>query len=308
MGHSLGGAAVLHAAHQIPSINAVVTIGAPYHPQHALHLFEVAVEEIKQSGEAVVEIAGRKFMVRQTLLEDLKAQDPKEPIEKLSASLLIMHSPRDTVVGIENAAQFYKTAKHPKSFISLEPADHLLSNKQDSLYAADMIASWAKRYLDMPGRRDMQKDVEDNRVTVRTSADGFRTDMFVGDHALVADEPKKFGGTNQGPSPYDYLQAALGACTSMTLRMYAEKKAWPLHSCVVRLHYEKVHAVDCSDCDNPQNKIDRFVREIELMGPLNPEQCQKLLEIADKCPVHRTLANQVTIETRLIGCQEQTKK
>ena len=300
------GTAALHATAQIPSIRAVATIGAPYHPQHASHLFASAKEEIKQTGEAQVRIGDRTFTIRKAFLEDLKEQESTDLIRNLPAALLVMHSPRDNVVGIDNAAEIYKNARHPKNFISLEPADHLLSNKEDSLYAADMIATWARRYLDVLDQGQVFPEVFDNRVTVRTPAGGFRTDMFVNGHSLVADEPVTYGGTNLGPSPYDYLQAALGACTGMTLQMYAQQKSWPLEAAVVRLHHEKIHAQDCADCDDPRHKIDRFEREIELWGPLDTLQRQRLLEIAEKCPVHRTLHNEVVIETTLMNPQGKT--
>jgi len=299
IGHSLGGAAVIHAASQISSIRAIATIGAPYHPHHAMRLFESYRQEIEDEGEAKVDIAGRTFVVRKAFLDDLEEQKPEAIIRNLSAALLIMHSPRDTVVGIENAAEIYQAARHPKNFISLDPADHLLTRKEDSQYAAEMIATWARRYLDIREEGTSFPEAIDNRVTVRTASDGFRTDMFVNGHPLVADEPIAYGGTNQGPSPYDYLLAALGACTSMTLQMYARQKAWPLETAVVRLHHEKIHAQDCADCTDPKHKIDKFEREIELFGELDSEQRQRLLEIAEKCPVHRTLHSEVKIETTL---------
>lgn len=300
IGHSLGGAAVLQAAGLIPAVRAVATIGAPYHPDHAMHLFETSREEIERKGEAKVSLAGRSFTIRKSFLDDLGNHDPAENIKNLGAALLVMHSPRDAVVGIENAADIYKAAKHPKNFLSLEPADHLLSQKEDSLYAADMIATWARRYLEAgEGGRDFP-EVIDNRVTVRTQAGAFRTDMFVNGHAMVADEPVSYGGTNKGPSPYDYLQAALGACTGMTVQMYASRKKWPLESVVVRLHHEKIHARDCVDCDNPNHRIDHFERELEIHGELSEDQRQRLLEISEKCPVHRTLHQEVKITTRLV--------
>jgi len=210
-----------------------------------------------------------------------------------------MHAPRDSVVSIENAANIYQAAKHPKNFISLDPADHLLSRKEDSLYATDMIATWARRYLEESREGQEFPEVIDNRITVRTRAGGFRSDMFVNGHALVADDPVSFGGTNLGPSPYDYLQAALGACTGMTVQMYAGRKKWPLESVVVRLRHEKTHAQDCADCENPAHRIDHFERELEILGELSQEQRQRLLEISEKCPVHRTLHQQVKISTRL---------
>lgn len=299
IGHSLGGAAVLNAASQIDSISAVATIGAPFHPQHSQHLFESASEEIDVSGEAQVIIGGRPFTIRKAFVEDLQKHNPDEVINNLSAALLVMHSPLDNVVGIKNAADIYKAAKHPKNFISLDPADHLLSRKEDSLYAADMIATWARRYLDVREEKQSFPAVIDNRVTVRTPAGGFMTDMFANGHNLTADEPENYGGTDKGPSPYDFLQASLGACTAMTVQMYARRKKWPLDEAVVRMRYEKIHAEDCADCENPGQKIDHFERELELSGDLSLEQRQKLLEIAEKCPVHKTLLGEIQIKTNL---------
>jgi len=299
IGHSLGGAAVLQAASQLASVQAVVTIGAPSRPDHALHLFKSVRPEIEAHGEVEVELAGRNFTIRKAFLDDLQAQSLTSPINELSAALLVMHSPRDNVVNIENAAEIYQAAKHPKNFISLEPADHLLSRKEDSLYAADLIATWAKRYLDRAAEEEPFPEVIDNRVTVRTPAGAFRSDLFVNGHALVADEPIKYGGTNRGPSPYDYLLASLGACTGMTVQMYASRKQWPLESVVVRLRHEKIHARDCADCEDSSHRIDHFERELELHGELDAEQRQRLLEISEKCPVHRTLSQEVKITTRL---------
>jgi len=299
IGHSLGGAAVLHAAQQIESVRAVVTIGAPFDPRHALQLIASARPEIEAAGEARVEIAGRPFTIRKAFIDDLQKQNPAETLRTLSAALLVMHSPRDTVVGIDNAAAIYQAAKHPKSFISLDPADHLLTRKEDSHYAADMIATWAGRYLESGSEIQPAAEDMDNRVTVRTPAGGFRSDLFASGHALVADEPVAFGGTNQGPSPYDYLQAALGACTGMTVQMYARRKKWPLAEVVVRLRHEKIHAQDCENCEEPGQKLDHFERELELTGDLSLEQQQRLLEIAEKCPVHKTLLGEIRITTQL---------
>ncbi len=299
IGHSLGGAAVLHAASRIDSVRAVATLAAPFHPQHALRLFEASRQEIEANGEAQVSLAGRTFTIRKAFLDDLAKQKPGEAISKLAAALLVMHSPRDTVVGIANAADIYKAAKHPKNFISLDPADHLLSRKEDSRYAAEMIATWARRYLAADAAGEPSVERIDNRVTSRTPAGSFRTDLFVNGHALVADEPEKFGGTNQGPSPYDYLQAALGACTGMTVQMYARRKQWPLDEVVVRLRHEKNHAEDCANCEEPGKRIDHFERELEFTGKLSDEQRDRLLDIAEKCPVHKTLLGEVRIKTGL---------
>ncbi|MBE0599358.1 MAG: OsmC family protein [Desulfuromonadales bacterium] len=300
IGHSLGGTAVLHAASKISSAKAVVTLAAPCDPAHVVGLLQDSREEIERSGEASVMIAGRPFTIRKEFIDDIEAQNPREIIRRLDAALLVMHSPRDRIVGIDHAADIYQAARHPKSFLSLDPADHLLSRKEDSRYAGDMIAAWARRYLDLHEKEAIAlPQATDNRVTVRTGTEGFRTEMFARGKALVADEPESLGGTGQGPTPYDYLLAALGSCTSMTVQMYARRKKWPLEAAVVRLTHAKVHADDCAHCDEAERRIDRFERELELIGPLTDEQRQRLLEIAEKCPVHRTLKTAPVIETRL---------
>ncbi len=299
IGHSLGGTAVLQAASRIPSVRAVVTLAAPCHPDHVLKLLGDSRAAIERQGKATVDIGGRPFTLGREFVDDLLAQEPLAAIGRLKVALLVMHSPQDKIVGIDHAADIYRAARHPKSFISLDPADHLLSRAEDSRFAAAMIGVWVRRFLDAHEPEATHPEISDNRVTARTGAEGFRTDIFVNGHALVADEPEAFGGSNQGPSPYDYLQVALGACTGMTVQMYARRKQWPLENVVVRLRHEKAHARDCVDCEDPASRLDHFERELELQGELSPEQRQRLLQIAEKCPVHRTLLGEVRIATRL---------
>ncbi len=301
VGHSLGGTAVLAAAAEVPSTAAVATIAAPFGPSSLRHLLGESAARIEQNGEAVVRIGRSDFTIRKALLDDLEAHRPSETLRRLKAALLVMHSPRDLIVGIGHAADIYQAAPHPKSFISLDPADHLLSDERDSRYAGEMIASWAGRYLALPEEASdrLPPAVIDNRVTARSGAEGFRTELFANGFPLVADEPLAYGGTNEGPSPYEYLLAALGACTAMTVQMYARRKGWPLEEAVVRLSHQKVHAEDCQECDEKDRRIDRFVRELELNGGLDEEQRRRLLEIAEHCPVHRTLTGTIRIETTL---------
>lgn len=302
IGHSLGGAAVLAAAADIPSTTAVVTIAAPFDPANLRRLLGVTTEQIEQSGQATVSISGREFTIRKSLLDDLESQQPPETLRRLNAALLVMHSPSDQVVGIENATDIYRAAPHPKSFISLDSADHLLSDARDSRYAGGIIATWASRYLELPDTSNPSRtppEVIDNRVTARTAVDAFRTELFANGFPLIADEPVEFGGGNEGPSPYEYLLAALGACTGMTLRAYAHSKGWPLEDVVVRLSHKKVHAEDCRDCDEKGGQIDSIERELEFHGELDEAQRQRLLDIAGRCPVHRTLTGEVRIETTL---------
>jgi putative redox protein len=299
IGHSLGGAAVIQAAEKIPSLRAVVTIAAPHDPGHVALHFESMRQQIDEHGSAEVNLAGRKFTIKKQFLEDLEMQKLDTHIKSLKTALMVMHSARDTTVSIENAANIYKAAKHPKSFISLDDADHLLLKEKDSLYVGMMIAAWSHRYIDTPAQEETEKINIDNRVTTSTGNEDFFTEVFANGHAMIADEPVKYGGTDRGPTPYEYLLAGLGACTSMTLQMYARRKKLPLEKAVVRMTHEKVHADDCGHCESADGKIDLVVREIELLGELNAEQRQRLLEIAERCPVHKTLHSEVDIISKL---------
>jgi putative redox protein len=304
VGHSLGGAAVLAAARDMPEVVAVATIGAPFDPAHVRHLLAPALPEIAAAGEAEVTLAGRRFRVKKAFLDDLASRDSREAISTLGKALLVFHSPRDTTVDIENAAQIFMAAKHPKSFVSLDDADHLLTRKEDAAYVAAVLAAWAERYLGEPAARAVRPITsgEPGVVTVSETGNGkFSQSITAGRHQLRADEPPDVGGQDSGPSPYDLLLAGLGACTSMTLRMYAEHKQLPLERVTVRLRHDKVHARDCAECETRDGKIDRIDREIEVRGALDEAQRARLLEIADKCPVHRTLHAEVWVQTRLAG-------
>ncbi|OYV71586.1 MAG: osmotically inducible protein C [Deltaproteobacteria bacterium 21-66-5] len=299
IGHSLGGTAALEAAHQIPSAIAVATVAAPADPEHVAGLLGAARQVIEQHGEADVMLAGRKLHFKKAFLDDLKNQQWQQNIHALRKPLLIFHSPTDAVVNINNAGLIFAAALHPKSFISLSGADHLLSRPEDSEYVGLLLAAWATKYLGELDVKPLASLAEEGEVVVHINRDHYRTEVYAGSHQLLADEAKAVGGSDAGPSPYGYLTSALGACTAITLRMYADRKQWPLESVRVHLTHAKVHAQDCADCENPAGKIDQFEREIELQGALSVEQRQRLLEIADKCPVHRTLQAKVLIETRL---------
>ena len=299
VGHSLGGAAVLQVAHRLDSVKAVATIGAPYDPQHVEHLFEQSLGEIEHLGQATVNIGGRPFTVRKQFIDDLRDQRAKDNIAALKRALLIFHSPVDNTVDIENAALIFKTARHPKSFISLDHADHLLSDAADSEYVGAVLGVWARKYIGAPQEDRKHLALTDNQVVVRLDGAGFRTEMLANGFPLVADEPVAVGGTNAGPSPYDYLVAGLGACTAMTLRMYADRKGWPLEAVEVRLNHQKIHAKDCEDCEQKVGKIDQIERELVLSGPLDEAQRQRIKEIANRCPVHQTLEGEVKILTKL---------
>ncbi|MBL4707944.1 MAG: OsmC family protein [Flavobacteriales bacterium] len=297
IGHSLGGAAALFAAAKLENIEAVVTIGAPFEPFHVTKLLTEGIDEIKKRGKATVNIGGRPFSISKEFLEDLEKQKPEEIAKALRKPLLILHSPQDTTVGIENAAKIYSAALHPKSFISLDGADHLLSKKADSSYAGNMIAAWVEKYLDPDNRKSTLKS--NSKVVVQTNEESLTTEIKAGKHHFLADEPEEVGGSDLGPTPYDLLSSALGACTSMTLQMYAKRKKWDLKEAKVHLDHNKDYAQDCDDCEKSSAKIDHFNRRLELKGDLDEKQKQRLLEIADKCPVHKTLHSSVKVITEL---------
>ncbi len=299
IGHSLGGAAVLAAATQLESVKAVVTIGAPATAEHVAHLFQDQAEQIKQLGQARVKLGAREFSIKRQFLEDIEQYSSTGAIRDLDAALLVFHSPLDAIVSIDEAAKIYQAAKHPKSFISLDKADHLLSKATDSEYVATTIASWAGRYLEVGGSDESEQrpDLIDGEVSITELNHKFLRGMYSTSHFLRADEPLKYGGSDLGPTPYDLLLMSLGACTSMTLRMYANRKKLPLEDVQVRLVHERVHAEDCVDC---QDKIERITRRITLLGELDDEQRQRLLEIADRCPVHRTLESDLQVATELV--------
>jgi len=295
IGHSLGGAAVLFAAGQIPEVTAVATIGAPATPEHVIRQFHADLEAIESSGEAEVSLAGRKFRIQRQFLDDLKTQDLNSVIGNWKRALLIMHAPLDEVVSIDEAGKIFQAARHPKSFISIDGADHLLSNLGRAQYVASTIAAWAESYL--PEVEVTPPEVEQGKLFVGEGNQRFLRDMYSDDHYWLADEPKRLGGDNLGPDPYEHLLAALGACTSMTIRMYANRKSWPLEDISVRLSHGREHRKDCEDCAEDGQKLEVLRREISLTGPLDSEQRDRLMEIADRCPVHRTLEGDLVIET-----------
>ena len=299
IGHSLGGAAVLAAAAHVPEAVAVATIGAPANPGHVSHLFAGDIDKIEAEGEAEVTLAGRPFTVRKQFLDDIADQPMKAAIGGLRKALIVFHGPRDDYVDIGNAADIFTAAKHPKSFVSLDDADHLLTRHEDASYVADVLAAWVDRYLPATDEAP-EAATEVGEVTVAENGIGkFGQDITVGPHLFHADEPPAVGGSNTGPTPYQLLSAALGACTTMTMRLYADRKKWPLERSSVTIRHNKIHAEDCADCETREGKVDSFDREITLEGPLDDEQRQRILQIADKCPVHRTLHSEVEIKTRL---------
>jgi uncharacterized OsmC-like protein len=259
-------------------------------------LFKDRVGEIETAGGIDVNLAGRAFRISRAFIDDVGQQKLRDRIGALHKALLVFHSPTDDIVGIENATFIFTAAKHPKSFVSLAGADHLLSRRSDATYVANVIRAWAERYLDVV---DIAPDLPSEAgVTVQeTRAGRFQQEIRTGRHRFLADEPVDVGGLDSGPGPYDLVLAGLGACTSMTLRLYAERKTVPLDRVTVRLGHSRIHAADCENCETKEGMIDRIDRVITLAGDLSEEQRKRLLEIADKCPVHRTLTSEIDIRT-----------
>ncbi len=306
VGHSLGGAAVLAAASQIPEAKAVVTIGAPADVQHIEHSFGCHLDDIRDQGEAEVSLAGRPFTIKKQFLEDLKAHKLTDQIASMKKALMVLHSPLDETVGIDNASEIFLAAKHPKSFVSLDNADHLITDKDDAIYVAEVISAWASRYIE--GGHAPQKEIPLGALVAETGLGKFQNYVQVGHHTLLADEPKEVGGLDTGPTPYDYLATALGACTTMTLRMYADFKKLPVSHIATEVIHNKVHGSDCAECStddieqkaNKKGKIDHFERRITIEGDASEKDRQSLLRIADQCPVHQTMEHGSVVVTRLV--------
>ncbi len=299
IGHSLGGAAILAAAEKIPEAKAVVSIAAPSDPAHVTGLFKDDVDRIREHGKAEVSLAGRPFTIKREFLDDVAEQRLLDQVHNLRKALLVMQSPTDDTVGIDNATRIFVAAKHPKSFVSLSGADHLLSQRRDSSYVADVIAAWATRYVDLAAVPAAEVQDKPRQVVVQETGNGkFQNTVAIGPHHLAADEPRSAGGDDTGPGPYDFLLAALGACKSMTMRMYADRKSFPLERATVTLNHSKIYAKDCAECETKEGMLDQIEVAIGLEGPLDADQRKRILEIADKCPVHRTLTSEIRILTR----------
>ncbi|SRX56096.1 bifunctional alpha/beta hydrolase/OsmC family protein [Aequorivita sp. CIP111184] len=298
IGHSLGGAAAIFAASKIPSIKAVSVINSPSHPLHVMNLLKDSTQEINKNGKAKVNLGGIDFTIKKQFLDDLENNSLIDIISNFDKALLILHSPQDTIVSINNAEEIYKAAHHPKSFVSLDGVDHMLSEKKDSSYVGQVIAGWAARYVEIPAPEEIKSN---SKVAASLNSDDkFSTNLKLGDHYFIADEPTEFGGNNFGPSPYEFLSGGLAACTVMTIQMYAKRKKWEVENVVCHINYSKDHAFDCEHCEKDSAKIDTFTREIKLEGNLSEEQKNKLLVIADKCPVHKTLHSKTQVITKLI--------
>ncbi|NKX45843.1 bifunctional alpha/beta hydrolase/OsmC family protein [Roseicyclus persicicus] len=297
IGHSLGGAAALRAAPDMPGIKAVATIGAPFDPGHVTRNFDDALERIAAEGSGEVSLGGRRVRIGQGFVADVRAEKIAPALARMTAALLVLHAPRDAVVGIDNATRIFTAARHPRSFVTLDDADHLLSRPADADYAAEVIAAWAGRYLDLRPPAPPPGAPEGVIRVSEADARGFLQDVQAGPrHHLAADEPESYGGTDRGPSPYQLVAAGLGACTAMTIRMYARRKGLPLTHVSVDVTHDRVHA---QDAGAPSEPLDRFTRLIRLTGALDADARARLLEIANRCPVHRTLEAGATIRTEL---------
>ncbi|WP_415901846.1 alpha/beta fold hydrolase [Neptuniibacter sp. QD29_5] len=299
IGHSLGGAAVLAAADRIAEAKAVVTIGAPAEPEHVIHNFGDHVNTICNQGSAEVELGGRAFTIRREFIDDISDVSLEAKVKHLKKALLVLHAPMDETVSLDNAARIFQMAKHPKSFITLDNADHLLTRVEDAEYTAEVISTWVQRYIDV---ELLPKQMNAPEGVVRVSEadpDSFTQDISAAGHHIIADEPVSYGGNYLGSTPYQLVAAGLGACTSMTIRMYARHKQLPLEHVQVDVIHDKIHAEDCSSCEQSGGKVDQFVRRITLIGDLSEEERQRLLDIADRCPVHKTLEGEINIKTAL---------
>lgn len=301
IGHSLGGAAVLAAGARIEEVKGIATIGAPSDPVHVIHNVADQVEAIERDGEAEVRLGGRAFRIRRSFIDDLKEHRLEETVAQLRKDLLIFHAPLDETVSVRNAADIFQAARHPKSFISLDRADHLLTRREDSAYVAAVLSGWAERFL--PAIEPDDLHATEGEVVVADAHDGLFPQWIASGphHHMRSDEPVSVGGTDSGPAPYDLLLAGLGACTNMTIKMYASRKGWPIDRLETHLRHTKVHAEDCADCETRSGKVDRIERRLVIEGPLDADQRARLREIADKCPVHRTLHSEISIVTTMNG-------
>ncbi len=296
IGHSLGGTAVLKAAHAVPECRGVITIGAPADATHVAKQFGCDIDTIEQDGKAEVSLAGRPFTIKRQFLDDIR-NTSVEHLASLDAALMIMHSPVDTVVSINQAESIYRAAMHPKSFISLDDADHLLTRASDAEYVASLIAPWASRFIDVPVVPTRPR-VSAGEVAIRERNHAFMLDVYSDTHRWLADEPRRVGGADSGPDPYEHLLASVGTCTAMTLRMYAARKRWPLENARITLRHSREHHDDCEGCDEKPLQLDVIERDIELVGDLDESMRERLMEIADRCPVHRTLTGKLDVRTR----------
>ncbi len=300
IGHSLGGAAAIFAASRLSNIKAVATIGSPSCPEHVQHLFTERLDQIERQGYAKVRIGPRTFTIKKQFLEDIRMQNMERVLNELNKPILILHSPEDRIVPVSNAAEIYKAARHPKSFVSIPGADHLLSQKKHSSYVGGIIAQWARLYIEIPPEPRLNPR---GKVVAYLDKEGYDTQIRMRQHGLVVDEPESYGGTDFGPSPYDLLCASLASCTVITLQMYARRKEWPLEEVRCYVNFRREHCEDCQDVSGAaiQNV---FYKSIDFEGPLSEKQIERLLQIAAKCPVHRTLEQSAIVHTQWVDYED----
>ncbi len=300
VGHSLGGAAVIVAGSKLNSIKAIATIGAPATVGHVTHLFSHAIEEVAQKGEVEVKIGGRPFKINEEFVANFSKTNLPKITKELRKPILVMHAPFDKVVGIDNAHEIYHNAMHPKSFISLDDADHLLTKPTDSIYVGNMIGTWVDKYFPPEDNKMIATEGEQLVGHLNILEDNFTTSIQTKKHSFIADEPASIGGDDFGPSPYDYLSASLAACTVMTLKMYAQRKQWDLQEVFVYITYSKKHSDELDINIETTKQIDHLNKKLKFIGNLDEKQKQRLKEIASKCPVHKTLITTTIIDTEVI--------
>jgi len=300
VGHSLGGAAVITAASKLTAVKAVATIGAPATVGHVKHLFVEEASKAINKEDIKVNIGGQPFTINEDFIADFDKTDLPSILKKLRKPLLIMHSPTDTIVEIENAHQLYHHAKHPKSFVSLDSADHLLSKASDSIYVGNVIGTWVQRYFVAKENIMLETQGEQLVGHLNLIEDNFTTRIQTKKHTMIADEPSSVGGNDFGPSPYEYLNAALAACTVMTLKMYAERKKWDLQEVFVYISHSKKHSDELELDSEKSGYLDFITKKLRFVGNLDEKQKERLKEIASKCPVHKTIAGEVVFKTTIL--------
>ncbi|MBO3115669.1 alpha/beta fold hydrolase [Winogradskyella sp. DF17] len=300
VGHSLGGAAVLVAGSKLAAVKAIATVGAPATIGHVKHLFSHAIEDVKEKGKVKINIGGRPFEIDENFVSEFDKTDLQTIVKNLRKPLLIMHSPFDKIVGIENAQDLYLNAHHPKSFVTLDAADHLLTRETDSQYVGEVIGTWAKRYFPKTENTMLSTEGEQLVAHLNIVEDNFTTFIQTKNHTFTADEPEEIGGNDFGPSPYEYLNAALAACTVMTLKLYAERKQWDLNEVFIYISHSRKHSDDLrAEVEKPKY-LDHISKKLKFVGNLDDSQKERLKEIASRCPVHKTIASEVIFETEII--------
>lgn len=301
VGHSLGGAACIVAASKLNDIKAIASIGAPSDIEYVKsHLFSHQLEQVKNLGEIEINIGGRPFKIDKEFVEDFGKTDLLEVTKNLKKPLLIMHSPQDRIVKADHAHNLFVAAYHPKSFVSLDGADHLLTEKKDSVYTGNVIGAWVERYFPEQENEMLSTEGEQLVAHLDLTKDNFTTQLQTNKHTFIADEPGSVGGDDFGPSPYEYLNASIATCTAMTLKLYAQRKKWDLKEVFVYISHARKHSDELMiDVEKP-GYLDQISKRLKFVGDLDDKQKQRLKEIASKCPVHKTVASEVIFDTKII--------